>query len=435
MMSRNHSVLHRSRRRVFAISTLLALLTVGNVLTPAGAAAQDASSQNVIDQFANVALPGDLGQVGVQAYVPASEHTVRGYLLDYWRANGAASVFGDPISEPFASANGFYSQAFAGGVFQYIPDLVWTDSPAVSLMPISQPLLNDRIGDFRADGRREGGGGDRRTNSWRPLDPNGNAVQRAVNGGGTFSSQTGHTITNEFLTWYQAHEGASYLGNPISQPLAERGMTVQYFDGALLMRNDSGVVSVAPLAQEGAAKLGIDTTAVAQGDLPTYSETSFWTIDNPNPLGPPDAPGKKWLEVSISQQTLSAYQGTTLVSSSLVSTGIEPNHTEQGVFHVRYKLPKTDMAGTIDTNGAVDALGQQAADAANQGQLAGQFAYVVKDVPDVMYFDSDAEALHGAYWHNNFGVPMSHGCVNLPLDYAHFLFGWAPLGTMVWVHE
>jgi lipoprotein-anchoring transpeptidase ErfK/SrfK len=51
-----------------------------------------------------------------------------------------------------------------------------------------------------------------------------------------------------------------------------------------------------------------------------------------------------------------------------------------------------------------------------------------------MYFDSDAEALHGAYWHNNFGNPMSHGCVNLPLDFAHFLYGWAPLGTMVWVH-
>jgi lipoprotein-anchoring transpeptidase ErfK/SrfK len=51
-----------------------------------------------------------------------------------------------------------------------------------------------------------------------------------------------------------------------------------------------------------------------------------------------------------------------------------------------------------------------------------------------MYFNYDAEALHGAYWHNNFGTPMSHGCVNLPLDMATFLFNWAPLGTMVWVH-
>ena len=48
-----------------------------------------------------------------------------------------------------------------------------------------------------------------------------------------------------------------------------------------------------------------------------------------------------------------------------------------------------------------------------------------------MYFDYDAEALHGAYWHNNFGTPMSHGCVNLPLDFATWLFDWAPLGTLV----
>jgi len=44
------------------------------------------------------------------------------------------------------------------------------------------------------------------------------------------------------------------------------------------------------------------------------------------------------------------------------------------------------------------------------------------------------EALHGAYWHNNFGNPMSHGCVNQPLDVAHFMFGWAPLRTEVWIH-
>ena len=45
------------------------------------------------------------------------------------------------------------------------------------------------------------------------------------------------------------------------------------------------------------------------------------------------------------------------------------------------------------------------------------------------YLNADAEALHGAYWHNNFGNRMSHGCINLPLDMAHFLYGWAPLGT------
>ncbi len=72
------------------------------------------------------------------------------------------------------------------------------------------------------------------------------------------------------------------------------------------------------------------------------------------------------------------------------------------------------------------------ADSEGEGQVGTP--YDVKDVPHVMYFNYDAEALHGAYWHSNFGTPMSHGCVNLPLDMATFLFDWAPLGTMVWVH-
>jgi lipoprotein-anchoring transpeptidase ErfK/SrfK len=92
------------------------------------------------------------------------------------------------------------------------------------------------------------------------------------------------------------------------------------------------------------------------------------------------------------------------------------------------------MAGTTGPNGEVVALGEGAAEAAEAGETSDQTAYTVKDVPNVMYINMDAEALHGAYWHNNFGTPMSHGCINLPLDFASFLFGWAPLGTMVWVH-
>jgi lipoprotein-anchoring transpeptidase ErfK/SrfK len=51
-----------------------------------------------------------------------------------------------------------------------------------------------------------------------------------------------------------------------------------------------------------------------------------------------------------------------------------------------------------------------------------------------MYFYS-GYALHGAYWHNNFGHPMSHGCVNLPVDVSKWMFEWAPIGTMVVSHE
>src|SRR3954471_14416263 len=111
-----------------------------------------------------------------------------------------------------------------------------------------------------------------------------------------------------------------------------------------------------------APKLEIDTTTVKRDGLPNYDETYFWTMDNPNPLGDPESAGRKWIDVNISTQTLTAYQGNTEITQTLVSTGIEPNHTEQGTFHVRYKLPKTDMAGTTGPDGSVVELGQQAAD-------------------------------------------------------------------------
>ncbi|HLL49593.1 MAG TPA: L,D-transpeptidase [Thermomicrobiales bacterium] len=51
----------------------------------------------------------------------------------------------------------------------------------------------------------------------------------------------------------------------------------------------------------------------------------------------------------------------------------------------------------------------------------------------MLYFTNRGHALHGTYWHTNFGAPMSHGCVNLPLDVAAWLYRWAPIGTPVLV--
>ena len=412
------------KRLLSTAALALTLSMVGWAIAPA--IQPVSATNNTIDQFANVELPPDLGQAGFQVYVPDTGHTLRGYFLDYWRATGAKAVYGDPISEPFASADGLYSQAFENGVFQFRLELVWTDEPSVTLMRLGDRALNDRLDTFRTDGRRGGGGGDRRTSSWKGVSPDGATATRAIADGGVWNETTGNTVSGAFYDWYAPNEGMAYLGNPISQPVRDRGLLVQYFDGGILMQQRDGTIALAPLGREKASEVGIDTTPVDGSGLPVFDESLFYEIYNPNPQGDPAATGKKWIEVSLSQQQLWAYQGNTLISTSLVSTGIEPNHTEQGTFHVRYKLEKTDMAGITDSNGQVIALGE------GEGQTGTP--YDVKDVPHVMYFNYDAEALHGAYWHNNFGVPMSHGCVNLPLDFATWLFDWAPLGTLVWVH-
>ena len=60
--------------------------------------------------------------------------------------------------------------------------------------------------------------------------------------------------------------------------------------------------------------------------------------------------------------------------------------------------------------------------------------YYLPDVPYVMYFYQDY-AIHGTYWHHNFGQVMSHGCVNLPTDAAGLVYNWADYGTVVWIHN
>lgn len=433
----------RNRVRFWLLVQAVCLLIVPSIAglaTPVAVSAQDKGDDvrepaSYWDANLGVEIPGGLGQTQMQVWIPATQHTVRGYMLDYWRSQGTSSVYGNPVSEPYGARSGYYSQAFESAIFQFRPEYLWSETPSMTLEPVGREVLENRSGQIRRDGKRAGGGGDRRDAAWRSYGPESGVAQRAWASGGIFDEASGHSVAGDFLTWYQSHEGDWYLGAPLSQPLKERGVTVQYFEGAVVTRTPLGKFSFRPVVAEQPDLFRVDTTPVAQNGLPEFSETLFWAVDNPNPLGDPNAPGKKWIEINLSQQTLYAYQGSTLISSTLVSTGLDPNGTEVGSFHVRYKVPIQDMAGTTNADGEVVALGQEAAEGAGQGVQSSETAYTVENVPDVMYFNLQAEALHGAYWHNNFGYRMSHGCVNLPTYYSPWLYSWAPLGTQVWVHE
>ncbi len=117
-------------------------------------------------------------------------------------------------------------------------------------------------------------------------------------------------------------------------------------------------------------------------------------------LGASTAPGEKHIYVDLSTQTLFAYQGTTLVLKTFVSSG-KWKPTPVGNFHIWEKLRATRMTG---------------------GE--GADAYDLPNVQYVMYFYNDF-GLHQAYWHDNFGHTMSHGCVNLRLVDAKALYEWA----------
>ncbi len=160
-----------------------------------------------------------------------------------------------------------------------------------------------------------------------------------------------------------------------------------------------------------------------------------------DPGAPPEglAAGEKWVDVNLSRQTLVVFAGDQPLYATLVSTGkkakdptdkVHDHQTIQGSFRIREKHISTTMDG--------------------DGPAPGDMPYSIEDVPYVMYFEGNY-ALHGAFWHNNFGHEQSHGCVNLaPLDAKQIFFltepqlpqGWHGIiatkdrpGTRVVVHE
>lgn len=146
---------------------------------------------------------------------------------------------------------------------------------------------------------------------------------------------------------------------------------------------------------------------------------------SPHPAPPTN---EKWIDVDLGQQTVTAYEGAVPVNHFIISSGLPGTPTVTGEFRIWAKTPIQDMYG---------------------GNRAAGDYYYLKDVQWVQYFFEDY-AFHGAYWHNNFGQPMSRGCINMRNEDAKWLFDWASPeslysgwlmsdaanpGTLVVVHE
>jgi lipoprotein-anchoring transpeptidase ErfK/SrfK len=127
------------------------------------------------------------------------------------------------------------------------------------------------------------------------------------------------------------------------------------------------------------------------------------------------ATSSKRILIDLAAQTLYAYDGTTTIMQAPISTGLADTPTPIGSFFVLRKVPDSYMQGPIP--GCTDQY------------------YDLPGVPWDLYFTSDGAAIHGAYWHNNFGQEWSHGCVNLEPAAAQRLYGWAEPGTPVIVRQ
>ena len=131
------------------------------------------------------------------------------------------------------------------------------------------------------------------------------------------------------------------------------------------------------------------------------------------PISPKVNPFDKRIDVSIALQTLTAYENDRVVMKTKVSTGIPDRrnipelistNTPTGEFHVYSKMPSKHMG---------------------DGQLTSDLeGYKLPGVPWTTFFAPNGVAFHGTYWHDNFGMMMSHGCVNMRTEEAKWIFRW-----------
>lgn len=372
--------------RVFAVA-LAALLTV--LLLPLGATAQGdwAAPRTVL--------------------IPETGHTIDGVFLDVWREWGGVAAFGNPITPEFEE-KGRIVQYYEYARFEYVPDdpngnVVHFGEIGRELKPLtvfrSKPALTGSAQDHQGLASLAA-----ELQAWAPLSESEARVPDSPTR--RYVAETRHTVQNGFKEFWETTGEASYLGNPLTEEFIRDGVSYQVFERGKLSWSSKAGVKMEPVGTQLVKQYGLETKPLPDADqYPAYSEDLFVP---PAPAIRSNPGGERWVYVNLSSQYMIAYEGDVPVNETYVSTGRPGFDTPPGTFYVSYKLESQNMEGVI----------------------GGEY-YNVPNVPWVMYFTDVGHAIHGTYWHDNFGAVMSHGCVNLPLWFAEWLYYWAPGGMRI----
>lgn len=185
-------------------------------------------------------------------------------------------------------------------------------------------------------------------------------------------------------------------------------LTVPGFSGGPHVRNfalDGSALSPGFMALDGAVRAGL---TMATGDLDADGHPEIAVAVREVPNGP--AHGIKTIFIDLSEQRLWTYERANMVKTYLISSGTTKFPTPTGEYAVSLKRDKTRMSWFYGPDNPDN--------------------YDLKDVPWVLTFKAPYN-IHGAYWHNNFGRRMSHGCVNMSVSDSKEVYEWADLGTVV----
>ncbi len=315
----------------------------------------------------------------------------RSGFLSFWRANGQKLLFGYPISEELVEG-GRIVQYFERARFEFHPE-AFGGAGQVQLGLIGTDLAAHSLAANTLTGA---------------ADPQ---------SGESYFPETSHSLGGAIRAYWERHGGIGIFGFPISEVLVEDGRTVQYFERARLewwpedvdsfFRDQEAMrgfslhtlyeVRVSDVGRRLAAARGLSIAPVAQLPGTATWSPAIWT---------------RHIDVDLSAQQLVAYEGDLAVWHAPVATGRDGFDTPTGDFAIYYRVPMQDMTGSI-----------------------GGESWYVPHIPWVQYIVGGV-AFHGTYWHNAHGTGsrMSHGCVNLHIDDAEWLYEWADIGTTVTIH-
>ncbi len=372
-------------------------------------------------------------------YFPETGHTLSGRLADFWTSVGGETLFGLPVSEPFADSESDASaQVFERAVLEdHGVDGVLL-RPVGELQAETDGLLTDP--------------------AFQPAPPTGGTTT-LVNASDGLRLRAAPSLDAEMVAllpnnaefiaapgdygdWvpgyvdgYAGWVSAEYLRQAPPLPtISTAEWDPKVWQGAALGETNvrAQPSTKARVVEELEYGDPLKVTAWVEGEE-VFEGADLWAQIGPNrfvygrnvgrtgsvapPPLPADAPSAgNWIDVNLTQQIMVAYEGRTPVRVTETTTGMAGWETPPGFYHILWRVANETM-----TSGAIGA----------------EHFYELKDVLFTQYFTERGHAIHFAWWRTNetIGRPGSHGCLNLLLDDARFFWDWANVGTPVYVHR
>lgn len=333
-------------------------------------------------------------------YFEETGHFVQDTFLDYWRAQGGYMEFGPPLSEEYVDQDlGKRVQYFSKARFELVPlprERGWRVELGAINREISQSpdiLISD---DYA-----------------RALKPKASGVNNLSN---RFFKQTGHSISGPFLDrWVEANgignrrdvtqeDEEIYFpitryGLPLSEPYDLTILGISYkaqdFERTRMLLQTDGSVTLANISQF-VPGLSQAPTEKIQNTIkaPVYSRTTL----------------PRWVEVNLTTQTASFFEGDQVVRHSLITSGEWKHETPTGTFPIFSRIPNERM---------------------KNGKPGDPDYYDLKNVLYTQYFTPAGHALHYAWWRSEFGYRGSHGCINEDINTSRFAWDFLNIGDKV----